>query len=440
MRKGAPKETNVSFLRRTQYISAANSQQPRHVDMSRNPALRPKPRPRRPDDEMKNDPTYIKKYITKGFDIAYPEDKHEGKDDGDKIAGLRATKEEIDAWNKPVHPANQRLKVVESYPIIPDLDAFTDTAGLMAFKFDKPPVPPLPGNKRDARMDVALLQPANPSDKIREAWEHKVMLHRTKPDAHPDPGPLQYDYNLYLPDSSKKDIVSKVQEQFYYDGSSRDNDNPELYTHVDSRTGRRFTRYDFVRRYETASQLITGATDNPTDVMLCLVDPSAKRKINPAISPNPEEQSRHSQKGAYYTTIISRVRIAPERSRMLAAANTREARLAQEPDFIDNMNIIVRDPVEEEVYKRAKHRGRVDVKFRNFLENAEKRDQEEGHEVAARRTSNSWTKRIGGMDGAGDVRDEEEGSDDGRVRRRQVVEDDAEASEDNADADADMSG
>lgn len=372
LRKGAPKETNVSFLRRTQYISAAPGA---GRDMGRNTVLRPKTNAgiRKPgaDEERKNDPRYIKKYIQKGFDIAYPESKHTGPDEGDNIAGLPATKAEMDAWNKPVHPTNPRLKLVDSYPILPDLDAFTDTGGLIVFKFDKPPVAPLAGNKRDPRPDVSLLQPLEPAPKIQAAWENKMMLHRTDPTKYPDPGPQQWDYNLFLPDAKKPNAVSKIQAQFNLDNPNGDSE--EAYTHSDPRVNKHFNRYDFVRRYATSSQTLH-PHEGISDIALTLVDPFSTPKSNPgttSLDTMVDGKSRHVQKGAFYTKIISRSRIAPERSRMLAGQLR-----ADDPDRIDQLHVQVRDPLDDEVYKRATHRAQVDMRFGGFLQQAEKEDEE----------------------------------------------------------------
>lgn len=66
LRNPAPKNVNVSFLRRTQYI--ASSGMARGIDSKGSvfiggPRKGAKPKPTR------DDPTYVKKYIQKGFDI-----------------------------------------------------------------------------------------------------------------------------------------------------------------------------------------------------------------------------------------------------------------------------------------------------------------------------------------------------------------------------------
>lgn len=112
LKNPAPKNTNVSFLRRTQYISAGV----RTPDGGRPAVTKVKPRF---DDKAKvDDPAYIKRYIQKGFDIAYPESKHTGEDTASKIKGHAPTKAEHDAWAKPVHPDNPKLNPVGSFPIL----------------------------------------------------------------------------------------------------------------------------------------------------------------------------------------------------------------------------------------------------------------------------------------------------------------------------------
>ena len=145
LKNPAPKNTNVSFLRRTQYISAGL----RAPDGGSRPTpTRVKPR----EDKHKNqdDPTYIKRYIQKGFDTAYPESKHSGEETASKIKGHTATKAEHDAWAMPVHPDNPKLKPVGFYPIMPDLQGFPDPGGFVQFKFDKAPVQGVSGKRNKA--------------------------------------------------------------------------------------------------------------------------------------------------------------------------------------------------------------------------------------------------------------------------------------------------
>lgn len=348
LRNPGTRNTNVSFLRRTQYISSGSG--PRVESSIRNPVPRAKPQqPKQPDKSAKaarDDPEYIKKYIQKGFDIAYPESKASAE-----IKGLPATQEDIDAWNNPVHPDDPNLKPVDFYPVLPDLGGFTDTGGYMTFKFDKPPVPAV-GGKRDDRMDVGVLRPVAPVQRVCQEHEAKAALHRANPAVYPDPGPIPFDYDLYLPE--KRETVKKVKAKL--STTNENNDDEKLYTH-DNDKGKKFNRYDRVRTYETANTTYN-LDQKYNEVALALHDP--------------QPGDRLEQKGAYYYPLMGKMRLKPERSRMIAQAGMGMSRAEPEPrdDVVDQIHITVRDPNPEEAAKRAGHRAAVDSKFAREMEAA----------------------------------------------------------------------
>jgi hypothetical protein len=130
------------------------------------------------------DPKHIKKFIQKGFDIAYPQSKHIGEDTESQVRGLPATKAETDAWARPVHPDNPKLKPVGFFPLMPDLSGFPDPGGFVQFKFDKAPVSAIAG-KRDKRMDVALLHPSAPEERICQSTPRSKLFIRLIPTSTP---------------------------------------------------------------------------------------------------------------------------------------------------------------------------------------------------------------------------------------------------------------
>lgn len=345
LKNPAPKNANVSFLRRTQYISAGV----RAPDGgARTVPTRVKPR----DDKSKmsqDDPTYVKRYIQKGFDIAYPESKHTGEETASKIKGHTPSKAEHDAWAKPIHPDNPKLKPVGFFPVLPDLQGFPDPGGFVQFKFDKAPVQGVSG-KRNKTMDVAVLLPSAPEERICQEHATKVALHKANANLYPDPGPIPWDYDLFLPE--KKDSTQNVITSL--DLANPERDNQELYTHEGAEDNK-FHRYDRLRTYATSAQTLTN-DQKQRDVAVTLFDPAQ-------INEDQRDRLPAKQKGAYYYPILGKTRLKPERARTIAQAGLAPTQPRTKEDQVDQLQVVVRDPDEAEVYKRALHRAAIDPKF-----------------------------------------------------------------------------
>lgn len=367
MRNPAPKNSNVSFLRRTQYISSGTSRPAEGG--TKNPAMRPteakRAKPEQPPKPSRDDPTYIKKHIQKGFDIAYPENKHTGEDTATNIKGLAPTKAELDAWATPVHPDNPKLKPVGFYPLVPDLQGFPDPGGFIQFKFDKAPVSRVSG-KRDDRMDVGILVPAAPEERVCKDHSAKVALHKANPKLYPDPGPVPWDYDLFLPE--KKDDSKKIKKSLSTVGPNRDDE--ENYTH-ESADGAKYHRYDRVRTYATGMQTLS-AEQKYKDIALTLFDPADGN------SNSEDEPHRLTQKGAYYYPLLGKMRLKPERARTIAQAGLAPTAAGPREDRVDQIQVVVRDPDEEEALKRASHRAQVDSKFAATMPSAPSVQEEDG--------------------------------------------------------------
>lgn len=341
MRNPAPKNANVSFLRRTQYIATTGSVRP--ADSKIGPgASRPKMQKPKVSRE---DPSHIKKYIMKGFDIAYPESKHKGEDTETRIKGLPATKAELDAWANPVHPDNPKLKPAGFFPVIPDLEGFPDPGGFLQFKFDKAPVQSVKG-KRDDRMDVGILVPSAPEERVCQEHASKTALHKANPNLYPDPGPIPWDYDLFLPEklNSAKNIKRSLNV------SNPDRDNASHYTH-EGPDGAKYHRYDRLRTYATNTQVLN--TDQKyKDIGIVLFNPEQAGS-----------NTRLSQKAAYYYPILGKTRLKPERSRTIAQAGLAPTQAKAKEDQVHQIQVTVRDPNPDEAHKRASHRAQVDSKF-----------------------------------------------------------------------------
>ncbi|KAJ5758743.1 hypothetical protein N7520_005899 [Penicillium odoratum] len=341
IRNPAPKNTNVSFLRRTQHISVERTA----PSASGTTAASTHPRPIKKTKVSVDDPKHVKKFVQKGFDIAYPESKHTGEDTESRIRGLPPTKAELDAWANPVHPDNAKLKPVGYFPVLPDLEGFTDPGGLVQFKFDKAPFTAV-GGKRDKRMDVALLHPSAPEDRICEEHAQKVALHKANPDVYPDPGPIPWDYDLFLSEKS----VSVKNIRISMDLKDPNRDNEELYAH-EGADGNKFHRYDRVRTYATSAQTLN-TEQKQRDLALTLFKPN---------------EGETKQQAAYYYPILGKTRLKPERARTIAQAGLAPSASQAKEEQVDQMQVAVRDPDVSEVYKRSLHRATIDPEFAKTL-------------------------------------------------------------------------
>lgn len=353
LRNPAPKNANVSFLRRTQHIgvdrgAGSESHAAPVKPQSRNTKKKP----------TIDDPKHVKKFIQKGFDIAYPQSKHTGEDTDSHIRGLAPTKAEVDAWANPVHPENAKRKPVGFFPVLPDLEGFPDPGGYLQFKFDKAPLAAV-GGKRDKRMDVGLLAPIPPEQRICQEHDSKMKLHQKNPNIYPDPGPLPYDYQLFLPE--KQQFANKIHASM--DMTNENRDSEDLYT-KEGADGNKFHLYDRVRTYATSSQAFN---TEQKDLALTLFEPK-------------DGDSR--QLAAYYYPILGKTRLKPERARTIAQAGLAPTSTQQDEreEQVDQMQVVVRDPNEAEVYKRALTRLRIDPKFESSMPPEPVIQEEEQHE------------------------------------------------------------
>jgi hypothetical protein len=362
LRNPVPKNANVSFLRRTQYISSGL----RGSDNVKSILGRGRNKPQAEKLKMLDDPIYVKKYIVKGFDIAHPESKHVGEDTVQRIKGHPTTKAELDAWVNPVHPDNRKLRPVGFYEILPDLQGFPDPGGFVQFKFDKAPLPAASG-KRDERMDVGILLPSAPEERVCQDHAAKVALHKANPNMYPDPGPIPWDYDLFLPE--QKGSAHKVKDSLQLGNSDRDDE--DLYTH-EGTEGNKFHRYDRIRTYATSAQTLN-TDQKQRDIALTLFDPTEAVKSRPGVS------FHLPQKAAYYYPILGKTRLKPERSRKLAQAGLAASQgSSTKEEQVDQMQVVVRDPNDAELYKRASHRAAVDPEFAKSMPPPPQEVDEEG--------------------------------------------------------------
>ncbi|KAH0533940.1 hypothetical protein FGG08_007449 [Glutinoglossum americanum] len=339
--------SGVSFLRRTEYISTEQGRSRFESTTSRSlvksAALSSAKKKRSAPDQ--NDPLNMLRAIIKGFDIAHPDEVYRGPDTANNLRGLAPTQSDIEAWRNPKHPSKPEVKLLDSYPILPDLDAFPDTGGYMLMKFATNPVAST--DTYDERLDVGLLRPLDPRPAIQAIMQEAREQYAADPKNNPAPGPPPFDYEYFLPPDRK--AVQGIKRKFSVDDSS--NNLLELYTNANPQTEERFFRFNRIRAYETAQ--VSGSAESKYDeVALALYDPALERE-NPAAK-------KRKQKGAYYYPILQKSQIRPRR-----AVNSRQGTAKKEDelytDRVDYLDVVVRDPNAEEAMRRGGEKVKYDA-------------------------------------------------------------------------------
>lgn len=343
--------SGVSFLRRTEYISSEQNRSRIESNTSRNLIKSTgKTRRKKQSDGSRDDPVNIMRSVVKGFDIAYPEDAYKGPDSGANIRGAAPTQAELAAWNKPKHPTKPELTVLDSYPILPDFEAFSDAGGYMVMKFSTNPAQA--SDSYDTRLETGLLTPLDLRPEIQADQEATRLAYEADPAHNPPPGAPPFDYAYFLPVEEKS--VPNIKRKF--DPNDPQKDDQNLYTskHKDTQEG--YFNYRRVRAYETGT-----ASMNPDqrygEVAMALYDPED------GVGSYNGKDEEALQKAAYYYPIISKTQLKPRRARNIAQLGMGRREEDEDPDQVDYLNVIVRDADESESSARASHRAEFDIKF-----------------------------------------------------------------------------
>ncbi|KAI1365219.1 RNA polymerase II-associated [Xylaria arbuscula] len=296
---GKPKTADaaVSFLRRTEYISSVTAKTKhdagplRSLNPSalRRPAKRPSPEP------DKDSPAYVKRKIDQSFSVAAAHVK-------DK--------------NRVKHPTKRSLKLVDSYPMIPDLEAFPDYGGYFTIKFTNNPVPA--SGVYDKRLLNAVIKPGTLPEEVETSFKLAKQAHERDPENNPKPTNPQT-YNYFLSDSLE--TSEKFDERF--DTLNPERDNDELYTSRNS-DGHGCFQFRFVRTYETKDEVeLDNATKYDEELLIAF---------------NNDEMV--DQKAVYYSPVMHRVIMRPQRSKTIH----RNAGLAEDVEEIpDRLAVTVSD-------------------------------------------------------------------------------------------------
>lgn len=295
---GKPKvaDPSVSFLRRTEYISSVTSKARPETGPLRNlnsTARRPLKRPSPEPD--KDSPAYIKRKIDQSFSIA--------------AANLKDK-------NRVKHPTKRNVKLLDSYPLLPDLDAFPDSGAYVVVKFTNNPVPP--SKTYDRRLLNGLFRPIEKTDAEDEAYQLALQAHEHDPHNNPKPA-SSMNYDFYLSDSV--DTADKFRQKFDVNNPNHDDDG--LYTHKNS-DGPNF-QFTRVRAYETAQEVELNHDTKYDEEVVIAFDHDA------------------GQKAAYYYPVMQRSTIRPQRAKNIART-IGLAEIQDQDQVIHQLDVTVSDP------------------------------------------------------------------------------------------------
>ncbi|KAI9691367.1 MAG: hypothetical protein M1820_009704 [Bogoriella megaspora] len=339
--KSTSLSTGASFLRRSEY-NTSETNRARFESSTSKDLLRLRNSTKRvkQSDVNKEEPSYILRSVIKGFDIAYPKDAYQGIDTPTQIKGAEISRPETDAWNYPRHPTNPDLQLLDTYPIIPDLDALPETGAYLITKFHTNPIPG--SSTYDTRLDIGFFRPEDESEEDLERMRVAQAQHEHDPSvAIPVPS---YSYDYYLPKHSSS--VAGIKRKINV--ADPDRDDEDLYDNV-TNDGRKCFRWDRVRGYETYQQSGNVGEEYSDTVILALHDPESAGS-----------ETRSLQKAAYYYPVLSKMFIRPKRAHkgaggMLGAGAGRQKEERRE-DQIDAIEATFRDLDEEELAARRAKR------------------------------------------------------------------------------------
>lgn len=295
--KPKPADAAVSFLRRTEYISSVSAKNKHEIGALR--SLNPTPlkrKTKRPSPEPDIDsPAYVKRKIDQSFSLAATHLK-------DKT--------------RVRHPTKRHLKLVDSFPMIPDLEAFPDYGGYFTIKFTNNPVPA--SGTYDKRLLNAIIKPETVPEETEAAYKLAKQAHDRDPDNNPKPMNPQT-YNYYLSDSLE--TSDKFNQRF--DALNPDCNADDLYTSQNS-DGNGCFQFRFVRTYETKDDVELDNTTKYDEELLIAFN-------NDAVV---------DQKAVYYSPVMHRLVVKPQRSKTIH----RNAGLAEDVEEIpDRLAVTVND-------------------------------------------------------------------------------------------------
>lgn len=297
---------DVSFLRRTEYISSGMSRPKDNIFLkpSSGNIKRPEKRKASPEPD-KGTPAWIKRRIEKSFEVA-----------GANLADRTRVK----------HPSKRNVKLVDAYPMLPDLEAFPDSGAYVTVKFQTNPVGS--SDWYDTRLMSGIFKPIERSAAEEANYEAAFAAYERDPANTPKPSNMM-NYDFFL--AADAETGEKFRQRFDVDNPDHDNDS--LYTISENGGSFRFPR---VRAYETAQEKEMDH-DNKYDeeVILAYRDDETEQR---------GKADDSTQKALYYYPVMQRSTIRSQRTKNIA----RKIGIPtdEEETHVDELHVQVEDPSE----------------------------------------------------------------------------------------------
>lgn len=300
-------DAGVSFLRRTEYISSYTSKSRFDSTTSRALINNIGNRKLKPVQSIdKESPEYIKGEVEKSFVTAAL-----------KLKGKTEVR----------HPTKRGLKLLDSYPLLPDHSAFSDVGGYISVKFLTNPVPP--STTYDFRLESSMLLPVQPDENTEEGRaelerraeieQRAKDLHELDPINNPAPKTLM-DYDFYMPEDAEQARLFK--RKLDVNDPDRDEDSSAV-------------RLKRIRAYETAQSIGEHWEQYDHEVVLTLND--GTDGVRP--------------KAAHYYPLVQHTTIRPQRNKNIQ----RHRAQAEESSGTDTFLVSVEDLDEEGKARRLIH-------------------------------------------------------------------------------------
>ncbi|EFW98783.1 RNA polymerase ii-associated, paf1 [Grosmannia clavigera kw1407] len=321
-------EASVSFLRRTEYISAGGAKaaaSPLRASAGNGPKRAEKRRSPEPDSGT---PAYVKRKIEKSFEAA-------------QMAAR-------DRYSRVRHPTKKNLRLVGAYPLLPDLGAFPDSGAYVTLKFSNNPVTAGTG-VYDTRLLSGIFKPIEQSDEERAAFEAALKVWERDPQRNPRPqNRMQYDF--FLPDTAT------AGESFrgVFDSASGEGD------------GDRFS-FSRVRAYESAEEKeLSHTTKYSEEILLAFAD-------NALVSaPDLGGRVTGGPGAALYYPVMQRTVVRSQRGKPMM----RDDEVGGHP--MDRLQVSVHEPPEDMLQHIARIRADP-LHFHEAEEDAEGEEDDGGH-------------------------------------------------------------
>jgi RNA polymerase II-associated factor 1 len=326
------------------------------------PARRAPKRKAASPEPDKGSPAYIKRKIDKSFEAA-----------------ALALKDRT----RVRHPSKRNLKLVDAYPLLPDLDAFPDSGAYVTVKFTHNPVPS--SSTYDTRLLSGIFKPIERTVEEDAAYEAAMAAHERDPDRFPRPD-NKMNYEFYL----AADAAAAAAFRRRFDVDDPERDSRELYPkRPGGGGGESADCFPFrrVRAYETAKETeLDHESKYDEELILALNDA--------------EGASGGKEKGVYYYPVMQRSTVRAQRSKNIA--RTVVGMQEGEEIMIDQLDVTVDEPGEELKAHMARYKENPFGWVEEEEEEAGKgEDEEQSQETAGR-------SKAGSPSGEADADGEEE--------------------------------